>query len=138
MLVVCWHLTDAGMRLLCGLPPRQVLLYGAAPATCTQRVLAAAFETGANVELRPVNLMAGEHKQPAHIARNPFGVIPAIEHEGLTLYESRACSQRTWQQQQQQQRGNAVGAASGLRGQSLTCMRASAGCCVCSLLQLAT
>jgi glutathione S-transferase len=32
----------------------------------------------------------GEHKQPEHLARHPFGRVPAFEHDGFTLYESQA------------------------------------------------
>ena len=32
----------------------------------------------------------GEHKQPKHLARHPFGRVPAFEHDGFALYESQA------------------------------------------------
>jgi glutathione S-transferase len=32
----------------------------------------------------------GEHKSPAHLARSPHGKVPALEDEGLRLYESSA------------------------------------------------
>jgi glutathione S-transferase len=32
----------------------------------------------------------GEHKQPEHLARHPFGRVPAFEHDGFALYESQA------------------------------------------------
>jgi glutathione S-transferase len=32
----------------------------------------------------------GAHKEPAHLARHPFGRIPAFEHDGWMLYESQA------------------------------------------------
>jgi glutathione S-transferase len=32
----------------------------------------------------------GEHKAPEHLARHPFGRIPAIEHDGFALYEAQA------------------------------------------------
>jgi glutathione S-transferase len=32
----------------------------------------------------------GEHKSPEHLARSPHGKVPALEHDGLTLYESSA------------------------------------------------
>ena len=31
-----------------------------------------------------------EMKQPAHLARHPFGQIPTYEEDGLTLFESGA------------------------------------------------
>jgi glutathione S-transferase len=35
-------------------------------------------------------LAPGEHKQPEHLARHPFGRVPAFEHDGFTLYETQA------------------------------------------------
>ena len=35
-------------------------------------------------------LAPGEHKQPEHLARHPFGRIPAFEHDGFILYETQA------------------------------------------------
>jgi glutathione S-transferase len=35
-------------------------------------------------------LAPGEHKQPEHLARHPFGRVPAFEHNGFALYESQA------------------------------------------------
>jgi glutathione S-transferase len=45
-------------------------------------------EKAAEHELIPVNLINGEHKQPAHVARNPFGTVPAFAHDGLEIYET--------------------------------------------------
>jgi glutathione S-transferase len=65
-------------------------IYGLTHATCTQRLLAAGFEVGAEIHINKVDLASGEQKQPAHLARNPFGVIPALVDGDFTLYESRA------------------------------------------------
>lgn len=35
-------------------------------------------------------LQAGEHRGEAHLARNPFGRVPVIEHDGFLLYETQA------------------------------------------------
>jgi len=35
-------------------------------------------------------LAPGEHKQPEHLARHPFGRVPAFEHDGFELYETQA------------------------------------------------
>ena len=37
-----------------------------------------------------VPLQLAEVKQPAHLARHPFGRMPAIEHDGFGLYETQA------------------------------------------------
>ena len=47
-------------------------------------------ERQAKAELVVVDVMKGEHKEPAHLARQPFGQIPAFEDGDLRLYESRA------------------------------------------------
>jgi glutathione S-transferase len=45
-------------------------------------------EKGAEYVLKDVSVIKGEHKQPPHLARNPFGTVPAFEHDGLQLYET--------------------------------------------------
>jgi glutathione S-transferase len=45
-------------------------------------------EKGAAYELRDVSVVRGEQKQSPHLARNPFGTVPAFEHDGLALYET--------------------------------------------------
>lgn len=67
-----------------------VKLYGTSGSTCSMRVLFTAFELGHPVELIPVDMAKGEHKQPAHLARQPFGKVPAAEDGDLSFYESRA------------------------------------------------
>ncbi|XP_008805761.2 probable glutathione S-transferase GSTF1 [Phoenix dactylifera] len=67
-----------------------VKVYGATMSTCTARVLLCLEEMGAEYELVPIDFSTGEHKQPAHLARNPFGQVPAFEDGALILYESRA------------------------------------------------
>jgi glutathione S-transferase len=47
-------------------------------------------ETKTPYEMTVVDFAKGEHKQDAHLARQPFGRIPAIDDEGFALYESRA------------------------------------------------
>ena len=60
-------------------------------STCTQRVLMAAAENGVkDYKFQLVDLRKGEHKQPEHLARQPFGVIPALQDANVTMYESRA------------------------------------------------
>lgn len=47
-------------------------------------------ETNTPNEFVMVDLFKGEHKQAAHLAHQPFGQVPALEDDGLELYESRA------------------------------------------------
>ena len=38
----------------------------------------------------PVNVLAGEPKQPEHLARHPFGKVPVLDHDGLRILETSA------------------------------------------------
>jgi glutathione S-transferase len=65
-------------------------LYGHPLSSCTRKALVTAAEKAAQIELITVDLFAGQHKQPAHLARHPFGVVPVLDDDGFTLFESRA------------------------------------------------
>src|ERR1051326_1153653 len=52
------------------------------------RVRWALEEVGQPYEVRLVSFKA--MKEPAHLARHPFGQIPTYEEDGLTLFESGA------------------------------------------------
>ncbi|MCV2423662.1 glutathione S-transferase phi, partial [Paucibacter sp. DJ4R-1] len=71
-----------------------VKLHGMAYSTCTKRVWTTAKEIGVDVEIVPVDLAKGAHKDPAFIENyHPFGIIPVLEDEdGTKVYESRAIS----------------------------------------------
>ena len=43
-----------------------------------------------DVDYRLHALAPGEHKQPEHLARHPFGRVPAFDHDGYQLYETQA------------------------------------------------
>jgi glutathione S-transferase len=45
-------------------------------------------EKGVDYQLHA--MAPGEHKQPEHLARHPFGRVPAFEDDGFALYESQA------------------------------------------------
>jgi glutathione S-transferase len=65
-------------------------VYGHPMSTCTRKVLTTLAEKGHEAQFVLVDLMKGEQKSPAHVARQPFGVVPVLEDEGFSLYESRA------------------------------------------------
>ncbi|CAE6455670.1 hypothetical protein ACGC1H_005795 [Rhizoctonia solani] len=71
-----------------------VKLYGMPYSTCTKRVWTTAKEIGVNVEIVPVDLSKGAHKDPSYVDNfHPFGIIPVLEDEdGTKIYESRAIS----------------------------------------------
>jgi glutathione S-transferase len=67
-----------------------IKLYGSPMSTCTRKVLATLHETNTPFEIIAIDVMKGEHKQPEHMARQPFGQVPAIEDDGFSMFESRA------------------------------------------------
>ncbi len=67
-----------------------IQLFGHPASTCTRKVLFSLEETATPYELTLVDIMKGEHKSPAHVARQPFGQLPAIEDNGFKMFESRA------------------------------------------------
>jgi glutathione S-transferase len=38
----------------------------------------------------PVNVLAGEPRQPDHLQRHPFGKVPVLDHEGTRILETSA------------------------------------------------
>jgi len=65
-------------------------LYGSYFSTCTGRVLFTAAVGHFPYEFVPLNMAAGEHRSPEHLARQPFGKVPALVDQDFTLFESRA------------------------------------------------
>ncbi|MEI9939160.1 MAG: glutathione S-transferase N-terminal domain-containing protein [Pseudomonadota bacterium] len=65
-------------------------IFGHPASTCTRKVLMTLNETNTPFELVLVDFAKGEHKQPAHLARQPFGQVPALDDDGFKMYESRA------------------------------------------------
>lgn len=66
-----------------------IKLYGF-PQTRSSRVAWALEEANAEYEYGLVNLRAGEHKQAAFLAINPFGKIPSLVDDNLVISESAA------------------------------------------------
>jgi glutathione S-transferase len=67
-----------------------VKVYGHPISTCTRKVLTTLAEKGHAHEFGLVDLFKGQQKSPEHLARHPFGVVPVLEDDGYSLYESRA------------------------------------------------
>jgi len=65
-------------------------LYGYKLSSCTRRVAVVCKELNVPYELIPVDLAKGEQRSPENLVRQPFGFVPAIEDDGLELFESRA------------------------------------------------
>jgi glutathione S-transferase len=66
------------------------IIYGTDFSTYVRTARMAFEEKPAQYQLVDVSVIRGEHKHPAHMARNPFGTVPAFEHDGLKLYETGA------------------------------------------------
>ena len=67
-----------------------ITIYGPAISTYVRSVRLACGEKGAPYELVEVDIVQGAQKAPAHLARHPFGVVPAFAHDGFELYETSA------------------------------------------------
>jgi glutathione S-transferase len=65
-------------------------LYGHPYSSCTQKVLLTLAEKGLKADFTFVDLAKGEQKSPQHMARQPFGVVPAFEDDDFRMYESQA------------------------------------------------
>jgi len=65
-----------------------ITVYGIPGSPFLRSVEIALKEKGLDYRLHA--MAPGEHKQPEHLARHPFGRVPAFEHDGFTLYESQA------------------------------------------------
>jgi glutathione S-transferase len=64
------------------------IVYGAAMSPYVWSVRLALAEKGVTHEL--VSVVANEFRSEEHLARHPFGKIPAFEHDGFMLYETQA------------------------------------------------
>ena len=69
-----------------------VKVFGSAAFTNVARVLVCLEEVSAEYEIVDVDFQSKEHKGPDHLARNPFGQVPAFQDGDLTLFQSRAIS----------------------------------------------
>ncbi|KAJ7250750.1 glutathione S-transferase [Mycena rebaudengoi] len=65
-------------------------LYGFKFSSCTRRVAVICKELNVEYSLIPIDLTKGEQRSAANLARQPFGLVPTIEDNGLELFESRA------------------------------------------------
>ncbi|XP_066364902.1 probable glutathione S-transferase GSTF2 [Miscanthus floridulus] len=65
-------------------------LYGATVSWNVTRCVLALEEAGAEYQIVPIDFATAEHKSPDHLARNPFGQVPAFQDGDLHLWESRA------------------------------------------------
>lgn len=67
-----------------------ITIHGPNISTYVRSVRMALIEKNAPYDLAEVDILSGQHKQPEHLARHPFGKVPALTHDGFTLYETSA------------------------------------------------
>lgn len=68
----------------------QPVLYGAAYSVYVRAARMALAEKGVDYALHEVDVFAPGGPTLEHLARQPFGKIPAFEHDGFRLYETSA------------------------------------------------
>lgn len=78
---------------------RKLLLYSFVPFDRSARVRWLAHELGIEVEERRLDYAGGEHRSEAHLSRHPFGLVPAVELDGESMWESVAICQALAEQQ---------------------------------------
>jgi glutathione S-transferase len=66
----------------------EFVVHGIPGSPYVRSVLLGLEEKGAPYRLAAMGF--GQHKRPEHLARHPFGKIPALEHGDFQLYETQA------------------------------------------------
>lgn len=66
------------------------IVYGARYSAYVRSVLLALAEKGVAHDVVEVDIFAKDGPPADHLARHPFGKIPAFEHDGFRLYETPA------------------------------------------------
>jgi glutathione S-transferase len=66
------------------------ILYGASYSVYVRSARLALAEKGVDYDLVEVDVFAPDGPPAEHLARQPFGKIPAFEHDGFRLYEAGA------------------------------------------------
>jgi glutathione S-transferase len=65
-------------------------VFGNPKSTCTRKVLMTLLEKEQPYEFESLDFRKGEHKSAEHLARQPFGVVPVLQDDNFSIYESRA------------------------------------------------
>ncbi|WP_309604984.1 glutathione S-transferase family protein [Phenylobacterium sp.] len=66
----------------------EIIIHGVPGSPYVRMPLITCEEKGAPYRLSPMGM--GDSRAPAHLARQPFGRIPAMEHGDFQLYEAQA------------------------------------------------
>jgi glutathione S-transferase len=70
--------------------PDTPVLYGFNGSTYVRTVRTVLAKKNIAYEQVPVNVLAGETRQPEHLARHPFGKVPVLDIDGMRLRETEA------------------------------------------------
>ena len=65
-------------------------LYGFDGSTYVRTLRCVLARKGIAYDQVPVNVLAGETRQPEHLARHPFGKVPVLDIDGMRLRETDA------------------------------------------------
>jgi len=65
-------------------------VYGSPLSTYVRATRLTLAEKGVDYDHVDVGVLDGECRQAAHSVRNPFGKVPAFEHDGVMMYETSA------------------------------------------------
>ncbi len=69
----------------------KIKLWGFSNSTYVRSVRMLLAEKGvSDYEQVPVNVLAGEPKQPEHLKRHPFGKVPVVDVDGFRVIETPA------------------------------------------------
>lgn len=66
------------------------VLYGFDGSTYVRTVRMVLADKGIEYDQVPVNVLAGEPRQPEHLKRHPFGKVPVLDIDGLRIRETDA------------------------------------------------
>ena len=72
------------------MPAADTLVFYHSPNTRSSATFILLDELGAPYEMKVIDMKNGEQRQPAYLAINPMGKVPAIEHNGALVTESVA------------------------------------------------
>jgi glutathione S-transferase len=68
----------------------QPVVHGPSFSTYVRSVRLALHEKGVEHKLVEIDLLGGAHKKAPYVSLQPFGKVPAFEHDGNTFYETSA------------------------------------------------
>lgn len=66
------------------------ILYGFDGSTYVRTVRMVLMEKAVDYEQVPVDVLAGEPREPEHLARHPFGKVPVLDIDGIRIRETDA------------------------------------------------